>query len=67
LCLLKVYVNDPKSGSKRLIAENVALIAVDRGRIKILDVEAEEKILLNMRITLIDALNSTVIIDGGVG
>ncbi|MBS7624193.1 MAG: CooT family nickel-binding protein [Candidatus Bathyarchaeia archaeon] len=63
MCLLKVYVDNPKTGERKLIADNVALIAIDGGNIRILNVEAEEKTLQNMRLTLIDALNSTVILE----
>ncbi|MCX8171058.1 MAG: CooT family nickel-binding protein [Candidatus Bathyarchaeota archaeon] len=63
MCLLKVYVNDSGSGGREIAAENVVLIAVDRGFIRILNVDAEEKILPDMKISLIDALNSIVIIE----
>lgn len=63
MCLLKIYVNDARNGGRRLVAENVALIAADRGCIKILNVDAEERILPNMKISLIDALNSIVVIE----
>lgn len=63
MCLLKIYINDARNGGRSLLAENVVLIAADRECIKILNVDAEERILPNMKISLIDALNSIVIIE----
>lgn len=62
MCLLKVYVEDEETGDRTLVAGNVALISVDKERIKLLDVNLGEKLLVGMILLLIDALNSTVIL-----
>ncbi len=61
MCLFKVYADDPNLG-KRLIAENIAFISKGDGFIKIVDIESKEKIVTNVEILSIDALNSTLIL-----
>ncbi|MEM1581142.1 MAG: CooT family nickel-binding protein [Candidatus Bathyarchaeia archaeon] len=62
MCLLKVYVTDEKTGDRKLIAENVALVSMENGYVRLLDVEAKEKVLSKAEFLLADALNSILIL-----
>jgi uncharacterized membrane protein YcaP (DUF421 family) len=61
MCLLKVYVDQGKSG-KKLIAEGIALVAVENGKIKLKNLELEEITLDDVEIVLIDTLNSVLLL-----
>lgn len=61
MCLLKVYIDDPDLGRK-LIARNVAFVLKENGFIKIMDLESREKIIADVEIMSIDALNSILIL-----
>jgi len=62
MCLLKVYVEDEKTGNKELIAGNVALISIENGRIRLLNIDNEEKFVVNADLSFIDALNSIAVL-----
>ena len=61
MCLLKVYLEGEKA-ARRFIAEDVALILKKDGKIRIRNVDFEEKTLNNVDIVEIDALNSIVLL-----
>jgi len=66
MCLLKVYVDQGKSG-KKLIAEEIALVSKADGKIKLKNLEFEEISLDNVEIVLIDTLNSFLLLKGREG
>jgi ABC-type antimicrobial peptide transport system ATPase subunit len=53
MCLLKVYVDEGKSG-KKLVAEEIALVTKDNDKIKLKNLEFEEISLDNVEIVSID-------------
>jgi hypothetical protein len=61
MCLLKVYVDEGES-RRELIAERIALVAKENGKIKLKNLEFEETSLENVDIVLIDALNSMLLL-----
>ncbi|MGC8940387.1 MAG: CooT family nickel-binding protein [Candidatus Bathyarchaeia archaeon] len=61
MCLLKVYVDNGKSGRK-LVAEGIALVAKENGRIKLKNLELKEISLDNAEIVSIDTLNSVLLL-----
>jgi ABC-type antimicrobial peptide transport system ATPase subunit len=61
MCLLKVYVDKGKSG-KKLIAEEIALVSKDNGKIKLKNFEFEEISFDDVEIVLIDTLNSVLLL-----
>jgi len=61
MCLLKVYVDQGKSG-KKLIAEGIALVAVENGKIELKNLELEKTSLDDFEIVLIDTLNSVLLL-----
>ncbi len=61
MCLLKVYL-EGEEAARRFIAEDVALILKKDGKIRIRNVDFEEKTLNNVDIVEIDALNSIVLL-----
>jgi len=61
MCLLKVYVDQGKSG-KKLIAEEIALVVREDGKIKLKNLELEEIMLDDVEIVLIDTLNSVLLL-----
>jgi len=66
MCLLKVYVDQGKSG-KKLIAEEIALVSKADGKINLKSLEFEEISLDNVEIVLIDTLNSFLLLKGREG
>jgi len=66
MCLLKVYVDEGKSG-KKLIAEQIALVTKDDDKIKLRNLDFEEISLDNVEIVLIDTLNSVLLLKGREG
>jgi hypothetical protein len=66
MCLLKVYVDQGKSG-KKLIAEEIALVSKADGKIKLRNLEFEEISLDNVEIVSIDTLNSVLLLKGREG
>lgn len=66
MCLLKVYVDQGKSG-KKLIAEEIALVNKADGKIKLRNLEFEEISLDNVEIVSIDTLNSVLLLKGREG
>jgi len=61
MCLLKVYLE--KGGSRRLIAEDVALVVREGSRIKLRSLELMDMVTLEeVDISLIDTLNSVMIL-----
>jgi hypothetical protein len=66
MCLLKVYVDQGKSG-KKLIAEEIALVSKADGKIKLKSLEFEEISLDNVEIVSIDTLNSVLLLKGREG
>ncbi len=66
MCLLKVYVDEGKSG-KKLIAEEIALVSKVDGKIKLKNLEFEEIGLDNVEIVSIDTLNSVLLLKGREG
>ena len=61
MCLLKVYVDEGKSG-KKLVAEEIALVSKDDGKIRLKNLEFEETSLDNVDIVLVDTLNSVLLL-----
>ncbi|MEM2351505.1 MAG: hypothetical protein QXT26_03775 [Thermoproteota archaeon] len=61
MCLLKVYVEDARSGERTLIAGNVAYVSLDGRIFKIHDVDGVEKTLSGVNLLMIDALNSILV------
>jgi hypothetical protein len=61
MCLLKVYVDQGKSG-KKLVAEEIALVVREDGKIKLKNLEFEEIMLDDVEIVLIDTLNSVLLL-----
>ena len=66
MCLLKVYVDEGKSGRK-LVADGVALISREGDSIKLKNLDFEETSLHNVEIVSIDTLNSVLILKGREG
>jgi ABC-type antimicrobial peptide transport system ATPase subunit len=66
MCLLKVYVHEGKSG-KKLIAEEIALVTKDNGKIKLKNLDFEEISLDDVEIVLIDTLNSVLLLKSREG
>jgi ABC-type antimicrobial peptide transport system ATPase subunit len=66
MCLLKVYVDEGKSG-KKLVAEEIALVTKDNDKIKLKNLEFEEISLDNVEIVSIDTLNSVLLLKGRDG
>ena len=61
MCLLKVYVDEGKSG-KKLVAEEIALVSKDDGKIRLKNLDFEETSLDNVDIVLVDTLNSVLLL-----
>jgi hypothetical protein len=61
MCLLKVYVDQGKS-VKKLIAEGIALVAVENGKVRLKSLELEETVLDGAEIVAIDTLNSVLLL-----
>jgi ABC-type antimicrobial peptide transport system ATPase subunit len=61
MCLLKVYVDEGKSG-KKLVAEQIALVVKENDEIKLKNLDFEETKLDNVQIILIDTLNSVLLL-----
>jgi ABC-type antimicrobial peptide transport system ATPase subunit len=61
MCLLKVYVDEGKSG-KKLVAEQIALVIKENDEIKLKNLEFEEIRLDNVQILSIDTLNSVLLL-----
>ena len=61
MCLLKVYVDEGKSG-RRLVAEGIALVTKEDDKIKLKNLEFEEISLENVEIALIDTINSILLL-----
>jgi len=66
MCLLKVYVDEGKSG-KKLIAEEIALVTRDNDKVKLKNLEFKEISLGNVEIVSIDTLNSVLLLKGREG
>ena len=66
MCLLKVYVDQGKSG-KKLVAKEIALVSKDHGKIKLKNLDFEETSLDNVEIVLVDTLNSVLLLKGREG
>ncbi len=66
MCLLKVYVDEGKSG-KKLVAEEIALVTKENGKIKLKNLEFEEISLGNVEVVLIDTLNSVLLLKSREG
>lgn len=61
MCLLKVYVDEGKSG-KKLVAEQIALVVKENDEIKLKNLDFEETKLDNVQIISIDTLNSVLLL-----
>jgi len=61
MCLLKVYL-DEGSSSRKLVAENIAIISKSEDGFKLRSLEFEDKTLKNVEIILIDTLNSILLL-----
>jgi ABC-type antimicrobial peptide transport system ATPase subunit len=61
MCLLKVYVDEGKSG-KKLVAEQIALVIKENDEIKLKNLDFEEIRLDNVQILTIDTLNSVLLL-----
>ena len=66
MCLLKVYIDEGKSGRK-LVADEVALISREGDSIILKNLDFEETSLHNIEIVSIDTLNSILILKGREG
>lgn len=61
MCLLKVYVDEGKSG-KKLVAEQIALVVKENDEIKLKNLDFVETKLDNVQIISIDTLNSVLLL-----
>ena len=61
MCLLKVYLDEGKSG-KKLVAEQIALVIKENDNIKLKNLDFEETSLDNVQILSIDTLNSVLLL-----
>ena len=61
MCLLKVYLETGSSG-KKLIAQDVSFILNEKGRVTVKDIEFNEISLENVEISVVDALNSVLVL-----
>ena len=61
MCLLKVYLNDGNL-NRKLIAKDIALVSKENNKIKIRNLNFEEETLDDVEITMIDALNSIILL-----
>jgi len=61
MCLLKVYVDEGKSG-KKLVAKQIALVFKENDEIKLKNLDFEETKLDNVQILSIDTLNSVLLL-----
>jgi hypothetical protein len=61
MCLLKVYLDEEASGRK-LIAEQVALVTIDKDEIKLMNLEFKEIVLKDVEIVSVDTLNSILLL-----
>lgn len=61
MCLLRVYLETGSSG-KKLIAQDVSFILHEKGRVTVKDIEFKEIFLENVEISVVDALNSVLIL-----
>ena len=64
MCLLKVYLKDGNQ-DRKLIAEDIALVSKEDNRVKIRNLNFEEKTLEDVDIVMIDALNSILLLKRG--
>ena len=62
MCLLRVYLRID-GDKRRLIAEEVALISREGDKLRLRDVNFKETVLSGVDITMIDALNSILLIE----
>ncbi|MBS7604896.1 MAG: CooT family nickel-binding protein [Candidatus Bathyarchaeia archaeon] len=62
MCLLKVYIEDARTGEKTFVSGNAALISADGEALRIIDVEGAEKIISGVDFLMIDALKSTIVL-----
>ena len=60
MCLIKVYMD--KGESKELIAEEVAFVVKEKDKIVLRSLEFEDSALEGVDISLIDLLNSVMVI-----
>jgi len=61
MCLLKVYLDEGSLG-RRLIAQEIALVAKDKDTIRLRNLEFEDRTIDNVEIVLIDTLNSVLLL-----
>ena len=61
MCLLKVYLDEGSLG-KRLVAQEIALVAKDKDTIRLRNLEFEDRTIDNVEIVLIDTLNSVLLL-----
>lgn len=62
MCLLKVYIEDMRTGERTFVSGNAALISSDGEAFRIIDVEGVEKIISGVDFLMIDALNSIIVL-----
>jgi hypothetical protein len=62
MCLLKVYVQN-KNTSRKLVAQEIALVNKDGSNVKLVNLDFEEKVLENVDILSIDTLNSVLLLE----
>ncbi|PDM27085.1 hypothetical protein CP083_00400 [Candidatus Bathyarchaeota archaeon B24-2] len=61
MCLLKVYLDEGSLG-RRLVAQEIALVAKDKDTIRLRNLEFEDRTIDNVEIVLIDTLNSVLLL-----
>ncbi len=58
MCLLKVYLDE--GVQRKIVAEKVAFVVKEHGRVKLRSVEFKETILDDVDISLVDTLNGVL-------
>jgi len=61
MCLLKVYLDEGSLG-RRLVAQEIALVAKDKDTVRLRNLEFEDRTIDNVEIVLIDTLNSFLLL-----
>ena len=61
MCLLKVYLDEGSLG-RRLVAQEIALVAKDKDTVRLRNLEFEDRTIDNVEIVLIDTLNSVLLL-----
>lgn len=61
MCLLKVCVQEGKTG-KKIVAQEIALVRKENGKVRLVNLDFEEIIFEDVDILSIDTLNSVLLL-----